>query len=156
MPAHHPHDKHTPGEPLDYDYIDDGIYLGTNQCCDIGLSEVLKKEGIVADMSLEDVRIDNPYGVEVYAWIPVVDTEPPSPDQLDYGVGALKKLVQQGKKVYVHCKNGHGRSTTMVAAYFIDKGIESVQEVLDFIKTKRPTIHLSEAQMKALETFSHK
>ena len=34
---------HKEGEPLDYNYITDGIFIGTNQCCKIGIAEVLKK-----------------------------------------------------------------------------------------------------------------
>lgn len=143
---------HTPGGPLDYDYIDEGLYIGTNQCCMTGLAEVLRKEGITADVSLEGERLDQPYGVEEYLWLPVPDLAAPSQDQLALGVVALSALVAHGKKVYVHCTNGHGRSTTLVVAYFVSEG-RSVDEAIAFIKTKRPSIHLSDAQVQALHVF---
>lgn len=144
---------HVEGGPLDYNYIADGIYAGTNQCCSAGLAEVLLKEGITADVSLEDVRLDNPFGVEMYTWIPVRDTTPPTPDQLAFGVHVLRELVRQKRKIYVHCKNGHGRTSTLLAAYFISLE-KSVDDAVEMIKKGRPTIHLQDSQMEALKEFS--
>jgi len=142
-----------PQNKLDFNYIVDGIYIGTNQCCQTHFAEVLKKEGIEADISLEEERIDAPFGVKLYIWIPVKNLTAPTPDQMDFGVSALEKLVLMGKKVYVHCKNGHGRAPTLVAAYLIKKG-KTPEEAEIFIKTKRPSIHLEEVQREALKAFS--
>ena len=57
--------------------------------------------------------------------------------------------------VYVHCKNGHGRAPTLVAAYLTRKG-KPPAEAEAFIKSKRPSIHLEEAQRAALRYFSAK
>lgn len=83
------------------------------------MSEVLKKEGIEADISLEGEKIDNPSGVSVYIWIPTPDHFPPTQDQLDFGVRTIEQLVLQGKKIYIYCKNGHGRSSTLMSAYLM-------------------------------------
>ncbi len=138
---------------IDYNYIADGIYIGTNQCCQTHFEERLKAKGITADISLEEERIDAPFGVDFYLWLPVKDHTPPKPDQLKFGVWALEKLTAMGKKVYVHCKNGHGRAPTMVAAYLIKKG-QGVDEAISFIKTKRPSIHLEEVQKQALQEWA--
>lgn len=149
MSAH----EHIAGKPLDYNYIIEGIYIGTNQCCMMGVAEVLKKEGVIADISLEDIQLDQPFGVEMYTWIPTPDHTPPTPDQLSFGVSTLAKLVDLKKKVYVHCKNGHGRASTLVAAYLIHKGA-TLEEALRIIKEQRPTIHLQDSQREALEKFA--
>jgi protein-tyrosine phosphatase len=140
---------------LDFDYIVDGIYIGTNQCCQTHFDENLIKGGVSADVSLEEERIDAPFGVEFYVWIPVKNHMPPTPEQLEFGVSVLEKLVSMGKKVYVHCKNGHGRAPTLVAAYLIKKG-KSPIEAEAFIKSKRPSMHLEEVQREALQNFSAK
>ena len=147
--------EHKDGGPLDYDHIADGIYAGTNQCCTTGLSEVLKKEGIVADISLEDVRIDHPFGVEAYLWLPTRDNTPPTQDQIALGVETLTELVRQGKRVYVHCKNGHGRTSTLLAAYFMSRG-KNLGEAIEIIKKGRPGIHLQDSQKQALADFSRR
>lgn len=138
---------------IDFNYITDGIYIGTNQCCQTHFDEELKKLGITTDISLEEKRIDAPFGVDFYAWIPVKNHLPPTPDQLDLGVSTLEKLVALGKKIYVHCKNGHGRAPTLVSAYLIRKG-KSPKEAEAFIKSKRPTMHLEEAQREALSAYA--
>ncbi len=144
---------HSKNSKLNYNYITDGIYIGNNQCCIIGLNEVLKNEDIVADISLEEISIDQPYGVEAYLWLPTPDHTPPTQDQLLLGATTLANLVKQNKKVYVHCKNGHGRASTLVAAYLIAQG-HSKDEAELIIKKGRPSIHLQDSQREALEKFA--
>lgn len=145
--------EHSQIKQLEYNHITDGIYVGTNQCCQTHFDKKLKQEGIEADISLEEERVDAPFGVEFYAWIPIKNHAAPTHDQLDFGVATIEKLVNMKKKIYVHCQNGHGRAPTMVAAYLIKKG-KSVDEAIEFIKTKRSSIHLEEEQKEALSEFS--
>lgn len=112
------------------------------------------KEGITADISLEEDHLDAPFGVEFYAWIPVKDNTAPTRDQFELGVSILEKIVLLKKKVYVHCKYGHGRAPTLVAAYLIKQG-KTVNEAIEFIKSKRPSMHLEEVQIKALKAWSN-
>lgn len=143
---------HKAGEWVDYNLITDGIYVGTNQCCQMGLSDVLKKEGITADISLEEERLDQPFGVESYLWLPTKDHTPPSDSQLELGVLTLERLTAQGMKVYVHCKNGHGRAPTLVAAYLIKKGM-TFEEAEKLLKKGRPETHILPNQQAALKKF---
>lgn len=138
---------------LDFNYITDGIYIGTNQCCQTHFDDKLKMGGITADISLEEDRLDAPFGVEFYVWIPVKNHEAPTKNQLEFGVSVIEKLVAMDKKIYAHCKNGHGRAPTLIAAYLIKKG-KSPAEAEAFIKSKRSSIHLEEVQRQALEDFS--
>ena len=138
---------------LEYNYITDGIYIGTNQCCQTHFDEKLTKEGITADISLEEDRIDAPFGVEFYVWIPVKNHVSPTPDQLEFGVSVLEKLVSLGRKIYVHCKNGHCRAPTLVAAYLVKNG-KTPQEAEEYIRQRRPTIHLENVQRQALINFN--
>ncbi len=138
---------------MDFNYIGDGIYIGTNQCCQAHFDEKLLQEGISADISLEKERLDAPFGVDFYVWIPVENHAAPKPDQLDFGISVLEKMVSLGKKIYVHCKNGHGRAPTLVAAYFVKiKGMPP-EEAEAFIKSKRPSMHLDSVQRAALKTL---
>jgi protein-tyrosine phosphatase len=146
------HHNHKASGPLEYNYIVDGIYAGTNQCCTMGLSEVLKKEKISADVSLEEIRLDHPFGVDIYVWIPTPDQNPPDPQQLSFGAETLEKLVSQKRKIYVHCKNGHGRTSTLISAYLINKGY-TPKEAFEIIKKGRPEAHIQDSQTKALEKY---
>lgn len=142
-----------PQKILDFNYITDGIYIGTNQCCQMHFDELLRnKEGITADISLEEEKLDMPFGVDFYTWLPVEDHKAPSESMMELGVSVLENLVAMKKKVYVHCKNGHGRAPTLVAAYLIKKGMTAEQAV-KLIKEKRPVMHLSDEQISALKEF---
>ncbi|MBI2010240.1 MAG: dual specificity protein phosphatase family protein [Candidatus Chisholmbacteria bacterium] len=145
--------NHPQIKELEYDYITDGIYIGTNQCCQTHFDEKLRKEEIEVDISLEENRVDSPLGIKFYIWLPVKDDTAPTDDQLGFGVAVLEKFVDMKKKIYVHCMNGHGRSTVLVAAYLIKRG-RTVQQALDLIKLKRPSIHLEKIQIQALEKYA--
>jgi len=93
-----------------------------------------------------------PFGVDIYVWIPVVDQMAPTQDQLSFGAESIQKLVAQGRKVYVHCRNGHGRAPTFVSAYLIQKGYKP-KEAIDLIVSKRPSVHLNKTQEEALEKY---
>lgn len=144
-----PQDTHP---PLDYHHIAHGIFIGTNVCCQVHFDERLLKEGITADISLEEEQLDAPYGVEFFLWLPVKDGAPPTPDQLELGVSALTKLVDLKKKVYVHCRLGHGRAPTLVAAYLVSKG-KTAEEAEATVRAQRPVTHLEPAQQKALRAY---
>lgn len=140
---------------LNYHKITDHIFLGNNVCCKTSFDSELLSKGIEVDISLEEERIDKPFGVKLFTWIPVKDHTAPMQDQLEYGVAAISKAVEMNKKVYVHCQNGHGRAPTLVAAYLIFEG-KTADEAIGYIKERRPVIHLEDEQIDALNTFSKK
>jgi protein-tyrosine phosphatase len=69
------------------------------------------------------------------------------------GVVTLAYCVAHKIKVYVHCKHGHGRAPTLVAAYFIREGM-TVQEAIDKISKHRPAIHPTDEQLEALQNYA--
>jgi protein tyrosine phosphatase len=141
---------------LDYNYIDEGVYIGTNQCCTAGLTDVLQKEGIQTDISLEKDRIDQPYGVSQYLWIPTLDHGVPEQGQLDFGIHALQYLIAQGQKIYIHCRNGHGRSSTFYSAYLVKTRGYTQEDALLFIQKHRPTAHMQDEQKVFIQNYYKK
>ncbi len=137
---------------LEYDQIDKYIYVGTNACCISHFDTSLKKLGVKADISLEENRIDSPYGVDYYVWLPTKDHHAPPIRELLFGVYSLDYFLKSGIKTYVHCKEGHTRAPTLVAAYYIYKGMP-VEWALQFVKQKRPASHITPQQVKALKAF---
>ncbi|MBI2889055.1 MAG: dual specificity protein phosphatase family protein [Candidatus Liptonbacteria bacterium] len=145
---------HITGNPLDYHHIADGIFVGTNQCCLMGLHEVLKNEGITADISLEENRLDQPFGVAAYLWLPTPDHAPPSKLQLALGIAMLLELISHKQKVYVHCKNGHGRAPTLVAAFLIAERGYAPEKAIALLKSKRSSVHLQPGQEEMLKRLA--
>lgn len=136
---------------LEYSQITPQITVGTNMCCDAHEKDLMEL-GFDADIDLEDERPQSPPKIHFYIWLPVKDRAAPTQDQLKVGAHVINDLVQAGKKIYVHCKNGHGRAPTLVAAYFITQG-KSVDEAIATIQERRPEAHLESEQKQALKTF---
>lgn len=142
-----------PEHGIDYSQISDNIFIGTNMCCQLDFDKELLSKGIEADISLEEDRSDTPFGVNFYLWLPTKDQTSPTKEQTKVGIEAIKNLVDLNKKIYLHCKNGHGRAPTLFAAYLIKEEGMKPEEAIEFIKNKRPVVHLSEAQIKFLKSI---
>lgn len=141
------------GKPrFEYSQITPQVFLGTDMCCQMHFKKELLDRGVSADVSLRGKHIDTPFGVKYFLWLPTKDKFAPSQQQLLLGATAIDALVKQNIKVYVHCKAGHGRSPTLVAAYFILKG-KSAKEAITVVRKKRPGIHPTAFQLKALARF---
>ena len=137
---------------FDYDQIDEFVFIGTNMCCQVGFAKELLVKGVRADISLEEERVDAPKGVDYFLWLPTKDQFAPTLDKLQLGIQVLNFLISRGIKIYIHCKNGHGRAPTLYAAYLISKG-KSLEESINYLKTRRPSIHFHESQLAVLRNF---
>ena len=145
------------GHSTEYSQITDRIYIGSDLCkgpsCPVHTEE-FKRLGICGEINLEIEHPEMPpRSIDAYLWLPVADHKAPTMDQMMIGTAPMKQMVELGNTIYVHCKNGHGRSPTMVAALLIrDEGYHA-DRAIEFIKTKRPEAHLEETQLEALEAF---
>lgn len=149
-------DNHT----VDYSQITENIFIGSDLCkglsCPVHGPE-FEKLGILVELNLSAEKKEiPPDGIDIYAWIPVGDDRAPTPEQLDIGTAIINEAAMHGKRIYVHCKNGHGRSPTMVAAYFIRYQGKTVDEAVAMILNKRNEVHLEFEQREALGKFLEK
>lgn len=140
--------------PLTFEYsqITRYIYIGTNMCCQSHFDKSLLRKRIKADISLEEKKLDQPFGVDYYLWLPTKDHQAPALTQLKIGVAFLREVFKQKIKCYVHCQRGHSRAPTLVAAFLVSGGM-SVQEAFTFIKKKRSYIHPNKKQIAMVEKF---
>lgn len=69
---------------------------------------------------------------------------------IQVALAVLDDLMKNNIKTYVHCKNGHGRTTTLLAAYYMRKNRVPADEALAIVKEKRPSGHLNEIQKQFL------
>lgn len=150
-------DRKMKHKPLIFEYsqITDYIYIGTNMCCQTHFNKSLLLKGIKADISLEEIKLDQPYGVDYYLWLPTKDHSPPSLKQLEVGTAFLKELHRQKIKCYIHCERGHGRAPTLVAAYLVTTG-KDMSQALTTIKKQRSDIHPNKKQIAMLRRFERK
>jgi protein-tyrosine phosphatase len=139
---------------MSYNQITDLIYAGNNLCCQTHFEMELLSKGITADISLEAERLDNPRGVKYFFWFPWEEDTAPSNELIDLAMKVLDDTIESGIKVYIHCKNGHGRTSTFLASYFIYKYKTSAEEALKRIFEKRPSGHLNEIQKEFLVNYA--
>lgn len=142
----------------DYSLVTSYIYLGSDLCkgwtCPSHAKE-FKKLHIKTEINLE-IEHDEPVApqLEIYLRLPTPDDTAPTHDQLLVATEVLNQSVLSKKVAYVHCKNGHGRSPTVVAAYFIRYQDMAVTTAINLVKEKRPEIHPEKVQITALEQFA--
>lgn len=151
-----PGDTHT----FDYSQITENIFIGSDLCkgmsCPVHGPE-FEKLGVLVELNLSVEKKEiPPDGIDVYSWIPVADGKGPTQEQLDIGTSIINEAVRDNKKVYVHCKNGHGRSPTMVAAYFVRYQGKTVDEAVAMILHHRNEVHLEFDQREALGKFEER
>ena len=149
------------GHIFDYSQITDQIFIGSDLCkggvCLIH-GEEFRKLGVSVEINLsaEENELPPKDGINSYLWLPVVDGYAPTQEQLVMGTCLVDTAVNAGKKIYVHCKNGHARSPSLVAAYLVKYKGMSLEGALGLIKEKRPESHIEETQKEALEEFCKK
>ncbi|MBI2449036.1 dual specificity protein phosphatase family protein [Candidatus Pacearchaeota archaeon] len=143
---------HKEKSEFEYSKITPNIYIGTNKCCITHFKKTLLSKGITADISLEEIRLDHPFGVDYYLWLPTKDHKAPTMKQMIIGTYFIKWLIENDIKVYIHCRQGHTRAPTLAAAYFISEGMD-VADAIKKIKSKRPSAHPTPSQIKALKKF---
>lgn len=135
--------------------ITDQIIIGSDLCkgasCRVH-SAVFGQMHIAAEIDLE-LEHDEPVTphLEMYVRLPTPDHQAPSQAQLRIAATVIHEMVEQDKSIYVHCRNGHGRAPTVVAAYFRIYQHKTVEEAIALIKARRPEIHLEPIQVTALK-----
>ena len=140
--------------PMAWSQITNYIIIGTNLCCTRHANK-LYDLGTTADIDLQEQHDHDHAAAKVPTslWLPTPDLTAPSIDQLYSGTALLAQLVDRQQTTYVHCRLGHGRAPTLVAAYFIRTGF-SPTEAVDKVAAKRPEIHLESSQLKQLDKFA--
>lgn len=148
------------GHQFDHNRITDHIFIGSDLCkggvCKIHSIEFAKL-GVNVELNLSHENNElPPQNVETYVWLPTVDGNAPTDVVLDMGTALMHEAIGHGKTVYVHCRNGHGRSPTLVAAYFIRFNRKTAEAAMQEIVNNRQEAHFEETQKQALESYERK
>ena len=114
----------------------------------------LAARGITAVVDTRVEFDDNDAGIAPprYLYLPTVDDEPPTLEQLQEGAAFIAEEIAQGGGVYVHCGAGVGRAPTMAAAYLVSTGL-TPDQAWERIRTVRPFIRPKPVQIAQVERF---
>ena len=85
--------------------------------------------------------------------LPVKDFTPPSPGQLAEGVAAIERALADGGRVAVHCGGGLGRTGTLLACYYVRRGL-SPEEAIARVRAVRPGAVETPRQVAAVAAFA--
>jgi atypical dual specificity phosphatase len=69
--------------------------------------------------------------------VPVPDMDVPAVEQLEQVMAVIDKATGAGMGVAVHCLAGRGRTGTVLAAYFVHRGL-SAREAIQKVRDLRP------------------
>jgi len=136
-------------------WIDVPVFLGSSS----PTTEELKNHyqlGFRTIISLLDENEQRPYYdlsqalAMGFDWIriPIKDFTAPTQEQFMQFLEVIDRALKNGK-VVMHCRGGLGRTGTMAAAYWIDKGL-SVGEALKKIHASNPAAVENPVQEKSL------
>ena len=72
--------------------------------------------------------------------LPTLDYHRPCTDDIARAVDFIKEQIEAGKKTYIHCKAGRGRSVTIAVSYLMATRRISAEEAFLHVKSIRPHI----------------
>ena len=87
--------------------------------------------------------------------VPVDDFQAPSQEQLEAATNWTLAEIGAGRKVYLHCRSGIGRSPSVACAVLMAIGYP-LQEAYRTVRRERPRATFSGAQQAALEEFERR
>lgn len=82
--------------------------------------------------------------------LPTIDQTAPTIEQLQKGIRFIQDEIDNGGKVYIHCRFGEGRGPTMGIAYLLSIGM-TFEDALALVKENRPFVNLTKPQKKRLQ-----
>lgn len=111
--------------------VDDNLLLGAIPICDLHEEALLKLNlalvvSVVQPFELQATSLlGDPIRPEFWkkngidhVVFTTQDFYPPSLEVIDQGAKLLDRYLSEGRRVYIHCKSGVGRSASIVLAYF--------------------------------------
>ncbi|MEM7797978.1 MAG: dual specificity protein phosphatase [Chloroflexota bacterium] len=128
-----------------YDHIVDDIWLGGALSYKRDYQFLLDNDiGAVIDIRQEredDLNFYERHNVN-HLKIKVADLYPPTPEQITTAFNFINDNRANGRKVYIHCAKGRGRSATLIAGYLMAKHQMSFTEAHDFMVSRRKLVNL--------------
>ena len=115
----------------------------------------LAARGITAVVNMRIEFDDNDAGLapKHYLYLPTVNDEAPTLEQLSAGAEFIAEEIARGGGVYVHCGAGVGRAATMAAAYLVTTGL-APDQAWARIRQVRPFVRPQPVQVAQVERFA--
>lgn len=118
----------------------------------------LRQQGIEVLLSLTEDRPRRDWTDQANLLVfhePLVDMEPPTQEQLDRCVSAIRRAHQQKMGVAVHCSAGMGRTGVVLAAYFVSQG-QSADDAVARTRELRPGSIETDEQVESVALYARR
>ena len=141
-----------------WDHIDPHVILGARPSRSD--ADRLYHQGVraVVNMCKEYQGPEKEYqrlGIE-QLWLPTVDFNPPTLEDVEKGVEFVQSNVQNEKAVYVHCKAGRARSATILICWLVRyRGLNLEEAQLHLLKC-RPHVNKKLTQRPVVMEYLQK
>lgn len=123
--------------------------VGYDRLTRYGIGAVLSLQGEAED----DVAKLRERGID-YRRISVTDYTAPSQEQLREAVAWIDAEIAAGRRVYVHCRGGIGRSANVVAAWLMRANGWDDARAWEFLTARRPIVKQTDSQRAGLRAWS--
>jgi atypical dual specificity phosphatase len=87
--------------------------------------------------------------------VPIEDFSAPSFEQIDKAVGFIERRIAHGQPVLVHCRQGYGRTGTILACYLVKRGMHPTQAIAE-VRRARPGSVEAKGQERAVYLYYRK
>jgi protein-tyrosine phosphatase/sulfur carrier protein ThiS len=139
---------------LDVSWVTDSLAVGG--AFESGHVRRLAAAGVRAVVDLREEAVDDEallanHGIRLLH-LPATDTHAPTQEQLDRGVAWIREQIAEGRRVFVHCAGGIGRSPLLVCAVLVSEG-NTAQRALDRVRARRWQVAPNDRQLEALLKF---
>jgi atypical dual specificity phosphatase len=138
-----------------WDYVDEHVILGAMPMRqDVRPLHALGVRGVI------NMCREYPGPTDLYQemgitqlWLPTVDFNPPSLEDVSKGVAFLEEFTSRGETVYVHCKAGRARSATVVICWLVKHRGMSLAEAQSHLLRARPHVHPTLTERAVVKEF---
>jgi atypical dual specificity phosphatase len=87
--------------------------------------------------------------------VPMIDMQPPTPEEIDKSLSAIRRAHENNIGVAVHCGAGLGRTGVVLACYFVTKGLSAANAIAR-VRRLRPGSVETDEQERAIEEFARR